>query len=138
MSTQVNQFVIGWCKKEGGVVVREFGAPNGPEGMDKNLRVDMNEQITLKRCSEIMVQARKMSGRDLYRIEIKDSEYTITPGNECMDFPEECLKDKSYVYDAKSNCLTISDKGRIVYINEDGDILRGDDAHVAHADSLDI
>jgi hypothetical protein len=138
MKMQINQFVIGWCKKESGSVVRASGAPLGHEGMHLNLRVDMSEQITFKRCSEIMAIARTMSGRDLYRIEIKDSEYTVTPGNECDDFAETCLRDKSYVYDAQNNCLTISDKGRIVYINEDGDILRGDDAHVAHADSLDI
>jgi len=138
MKTEVTQFVLGWCSQFSGMVVRKSDAPMGREGTHLNFAVDMSQQITLKRCAEIMQEARLMSGRDLHKIEIKDSEYTKTPGNECSDFAETCIRDKSYVYESRSNTLTISDRGRIVYINDNGDILHGDDAHVAHTDSLDV
>ena len=132
-------FVIGTADDgQGGHVVRPIDAPEFGEGAAYNLRPDMSEPLTRKRCAALLEEARTMTGRDLYRIVIHDCEYTVTPGNECGDFPEDCLRDKLYSYDARSGELIITDRGRVIYINDGTDILRGDDAEVAHADSLDV
>ena len=121
-----------------GCVVRPVDAPDGAAGAHLNLRPDMSTALTRDRCSTLLQEARAMTGRNLHRIEVHDSEYSKTPGNECGDFEETCYRDKRYIYEARTDALTIVDDGDVVYINEGGNILRGDDAAVAHADSLDL
>jgi hypothetical protein len=130
-----HNYVIGWD-------VGPHGLCNGRAVInpEKTIRlgVDYSKPVTLERCRAILQTANEISGRNLGVIELRHSIYSKTPGNECGDFAETCYLDKTYRYDPKANSLTIFDRGECVYSNENGQILRGDDAHVAYCDGLDV
>ena len=88
------------------------------------LQIDHTIPITLVRCAEIMQVARQLSGRPLAYISIRRSIYTVTPGNECSDWAEDCLMDKKWNYDSHTNSLEIFDRGEPVYANNNGSICR--------------
>ena len=136
--TVTYNYIVGWDVNGQYQLIRPVDAPKFNEGIKFNMTVDFAEPVTLTRCREIIGAASKMVGVEMVQITIHDSEYTETPGNEYNDFPEKCLRDKQYQYDKRSDTLIISSHGKIVYMNEHGSILRGDDAAVAHADSLDV
>lgn len=130
-----NNYIIGW--------------EVGPHGLcdgyvvcnpEKTVRLAVNyaEPVTLTRCAALFKKAVEFSGRNLGLIELHHSIYSKTPGNECGDFAETCYLDKTYRFDPKANSLTIFDRGECVYSNENGQILRGDDARVAYCDGLDV
>ncbi len=104
----------------------------------KNLAVDYNRPLTLSRCKDILLKARELTGQELTIIEMHHAIYSKTEGNECGDYPEECFLNKKYIYGFPANSLIIKDGDEVVYINEDGKILRGDDANIAYCDSLDV
>lgn len=92
------------------------------------LTVDHSRPITLARCKEIYDAACKLSGRDLSRISICLSTYSVSPGNECGDWPEECYEDKQWDYDPARNILIGWDMGKPVYANDNGQICTDQDA----------
>lgn len=136
--TVTYNFVEGWDINGKHQLIRPVDAPKFKDGAHLNMRVDFSEPVTLVRCRKIIDAASAMVGVEMVQITIHDSEYTETPGNECSDWPEKCLRDKQYQYDKRTDTLVISAHGKIIYMNEHGSILRGDDAAVAHADSLDV
>ena len=138
MKTEIHNYVTGFDVSGEYHLIRPHDAPRFSAGQHLNMTVDFSMPVTLARCREILAEASKMVRADLAKITIHNSEYTVTPGNECNDAPEQCLRNKKYHYEKRTNCLVIEDMGKIVYINEGGSIMRGDDAAVAYADSLDI
>ncbi len=136
MEKEELNYVIGWEKNDRGDLIDGYAVMN-PERTIR-MAVNYNEPVTMARCKHILGVARTLSGRNLVGIDLCHSVYSKTPGNELGDFPEQCFKDKKYSYRPKENSLIISDKGRIVYMNENGSITLGNDAEVTYTDSLDV
>jgi hypothetical protein len=75
--------------------------------------------VTLAKCKEVSDKIREY-GHNPTKLWFVLSIYTETPGNECMDFPEECLLDKEVYYFVKENRMEIWEKKELVYENNDG------------------
>lgn len=138
MQTESHNFMTAFDDEGRYHLVRPLDAPKFSAGVAHNMQVDLSQPVTLARCREILQRASEMVQANLNEITIHDSEYTKTAGNECGDWPETCLRDKRYTYNRSTDTLVVSNKGVVVYLNEHGSILRGDDAAVAFADSLDL
>jgi hypothetical protein len=122
MQTQEFNYVVGFVANTKGEPVSGFAVMT-PDKKTK-LIVDHSQPITLARCKEILAKAKEVSGRDLIYIKINLSKFTKTPGNECADFAEQCLFDKSYHYDSRNNSLMIYKNGDPVYANDNGTICK--------------
>ena len=88
--------------------------------------------VTLEKCQEVAENIRKM-GHEPKKLFFMLKIFTETPGNDCGDFPEECLLNKDAYYYVESNCLRIWEYGMPVYQNCGGDICTDE---VALADCL--
>lgn len=138
MQTESHNFITAFDDEGQYHLVRPLDAPKFSAGVAHNMQVDLSQPVTLVRCREILQRASETVQAKLREITIHDSEYTRTPGNECGDWPEECLRDMKYWYDKRADTLVVFDKGVVVCLDEHGSILRGDDAAVVFADSLDL
>lgn len=123
MQKQEFNFVVGFVEDNRQGLLIDGRTIYNPEKTIR-LEIDYSKSITLQRCAEIMAAARKLSGRDLAMISIRHSIYSKSPDNECGDFPETCYLDKHYDYDARTNSLTIYDRGVPVYANDNGVVCR--------------
>lgn len=138
MHTESHNFITAFDDEGQYHLVRPLDAPRFGAGVAHNMQVDLSQPVTLARCRDILQRASEMVHANLNEITIHDSEYTSTPGNECGDCAEECLRDMKYRYDKRTDTLVVSDKGEVVYLDEHGSVISGNDAAVVFADSLDI
>jgi hypothetical protein len=75
--------------------------------------------VTIEKCQEVTEKI-KATGYNPNQLEFLLSIYTESKGNECGDFPEECLLDRKVIYYPKDNCMRVLEKGVPVYENNNG------------------
>ena len=112
------------------------------DGNNHNLMVDgkraivqteiIDNIVTIEKCQEVFEKV-KLAGHNPKKLEFLLSIYTDSKGNECGDFPEECLLNRKVYYFSKSNCMRIWENGYPIYENCNGVIC---DDTVALADCL--
>ena len=78
-----------------------------------------DNMITLEQCQKTVENIRKL-GHEPKRLKFYMSIYTETEGNECGDFPEECLLDRIINYDVEGNSLMVWEKGEPILKNVNG------------------
>lgn len=77
--------------------------------------------ITRRDCREVAL------AHGASKLVIRDVTFARTPGNAFGDAPEPCLHDVEYRYVVDTDTLTIYEHGRLIYINQSGHILHGED-----------
>ncbi|MFH1081501.1 MAG: hypothetical protein V1766_14800 [Pseudomonadota bacterium] len=92
------------------------------DGTKTHLPIDPDEQITLKRCAEILADAERLTGNTYSRIDIEDDKFADD---------RTTISRKKYIYSKKHNRLTIWEGKRDlmpIYENYNGVITRDRDA----------
>lgn len=78
-----------------------------------------NNFVTIEKCREIVTNLANYHCHPK-KVCIDLSIFTSTPGNECGDFPEECLLNKKVFYDVKKDKMLIWQDENPVYENDHG------------------
>lgn len=98
------------------------------DGKKVGIQTEVEDNIvTLEQCQRIVKNIRKF-GYEPKKLHFLLSIYTETPGNDCGDFPEECLLNRDVYYYVGQNTLMIWENGRPVLQNVNGDINDDQDA----------
>lgn len=80
-------------------------------------------QITRAGCRALA----KQHGASI--ITISDTIWTRSPHNVFGDLPEKCLQNRVYRYIANTDCLEVFDHGKLIYLNNAGIRLSGEELH---------
>lgn len=86
------------------------------------------ESISRATCRAVALEA----GAD--GLTIRDTTYTRTRHNAHGEHPERCVHDRLIRYNARTDTLQILERGKLIYVNQSGHILRGEDTERLHAE----
>lgn len=82
--------------------------------LPKPIQIEITDNIvTIEKCRDIVEKIKEL-GHAPQKIEIYLNIYTQTKGNECGDFPEECLLNKQIKYFPKEDYLQIWENHKLV------------------------
>lgn len=110
----IDSWAKGATEKATGYVVYRFLK----DGSKEYLRPELTDTFSLRECRELLERAELLTGNTYSKIVVSDYEHE----------DGRTLRDKSYHYNKKTNCLTIWDKGLPVYENCNGQICKDRDA----------
>jgi hypothetical protein len=98
------------------------------DGKRINIQTEIEDNIvTLEKCKEVTENIRRL-GYEPKKLKFFLSIYTETSGNECGDFVEECLLNRTVNYNVATNTLMVWEDGRPILRNCDGFIDDNQDA----------
>jgi hypothetical protein len=86
-----------------------------------------DNMVTLEHCQRVTEKIQQ-AGHKPKKLQFMMSIYTETPGNDCGDFPEECLLNRNIYYYVEGNTLMIWEHGKPILQNINGDINDDQDA----------
>lgn len=75
--------------------------------------------VTLEKCHELVKNIREL-GHEPKDLKFLLSIFTRTDGNECGDFPEECLLNKEITYNVRYDLLQVYKDDEFIYENKGG------------------